>query len=527
MDIPSRRRLRWFRPCVMLLLPSVLLSVGALERRAIGQVAFIPGPPHPVAPGPAYIAAADFNDDGIQDVAVSSTASSVVSVLLGWPDGSLRSLVELPVGRLLGGITTGDFNGDGASDIAVLGAPEACRKRLRRVPRPAQRGRRAQWNRYGVHACLACRSACGPFFRRLHGRVFVIRGEGNGTFGAPSRFPLSAWPTDIAAGNLDCPLGCSNPDRAGLDLVTVNDAANTMTLLFNRSGDKGFQSPLDIPTGPHPRSIAARDFNGDGADDIAVLTTGQAGADTLSIFLNDGTGAFSSVPPTNYPVGVAATALTVGDFDQDGVPDIAVLNGGDSTTRASISVLLNHTIKAADGTLRGTGSFTALPAFRIACPATLSGVPISCTPRDMISADFDADGLSDLAVSVSTRATTTGAVLAGFVNVYTGRGHGLFDFATYVSVGPGPRRIAPGDFTGDGVQDIAVTEYTSNTVRILRGIPPLPKPIAGACNLDSQCESGFCVNSACCRSRCAAGEFCNISGSLGTCSPPRAARESM
>ena len=373
----------------------------------------------------------------------------------------------------MGGITTGDFNGDGVSDIAVLSTLiHRPRKVSFRSPLPPGEGQGEGMRRQR-------RSRREPFSRRSHGGVFVIPGKGNGTFGAPSSFPLSGRPTGIAAGYLDCPLGCSNPDRAGLDLVAANGAANTMTLLFNLGGDRGFRAPLDIATGPHPRSIAAKDFNGDGADDIAALTTGQAGADTLSIFLNDGSGAFSSVTPTNYPVGVAARALTVQDLDRDGVPDIAVLNGGDSATGASISVFLNQTIKTADGTIQGTGFFAASPAFRVACPATLSGFPISCTPQDIVSADFDSDGFGDLAVSFSTQAAATASALAGFVNVYTGRGHGLFDFATQVITGRGPRRIAPGDFTGDGVQDIAVTEYTSNTARILRGILPPRPPSVG------------------------------------------------
>ena len=157
------------------------------------QVTFIAGPQRSVARGPAYIATADFNGDGIQDAAVSSTLSPVVTVLFGSPDGGFESVVNVPVGTGLRGITTADFNGDGVSDIAV--ADETGR------------------------------------------RIFVIPtnkvgGKGNGTFGTPASFSASnGLPIDIAAGNLDF--------QDGLDLVTSN-RVNRLSLWFN-DGKRGFQ----------------------------------------------------------------------------------------------------------------------------------------------------------------------------------------------------------------------------------------------------------------------------------------------
>jgi len=221
----------------------------------------------------------------------------------------------------------------------------------------------------------------------------------------------------------------------------------------------------------------------------------------------------------NYTVGVAAVGLTVADFNSDGVPDIAVLNAGNSTTQPSVSLLLND----------GTGFFPTSSEFTITCPSK------PCTVQDVASADFDGDGLSDLALSFSTKTTT-----AGLVEIFTGRGGGQFDLATTASTGFGPRQIAVADFTGDGLLDIAVTEYNSNTVRILRGVgpptptptptrtatltptitlTPTPVPIGGSCAGDNQCASGLhCVDSVCCNSAsCPAGQICNYSLFLGEC----------
>jgi hypothetical protein len=88
--------------------------------------------------------------------------------------------------------------------------------------------------------------------------------------------------------------------------------------------------------------------------------------------------------------------------------------------------------------------------------------------------------------------------------------------------------MAVGDFTGhgNGVKDIAVTEYSGNTVRILRNVPPPPKPAGWACISDDQCQTGLhCVDHTCCALpdnalSCPSGQFCNIPGNLGTCSLP-------
>ena len=77
------------------------------------------GPQSPVAGGAVYIAAADFNNDGIDDAAVTGTGQAV-TVLFGSPDGSFKSPVTSPVARFLHGIVTGDFSGHKTSNQAAI-----------------------------------------------------------------------------------------------------------------------------------------------------------------------------------------------------------------------------------------------------------------------------------------------------------------------------------------------------------------------------------------------------------------------
>jgi len=67
------------------------------------------------------IAVADFNHDGALDLAIADSHDSVVTVLLGSSTGSFRTVwsFPLPVRGKFFRVFTADFNGDGLLDLAV------------------------------------------------------------------------------------------------------------------------------------------------------------------------------------------------------------------------------------------------------------------------------------------------------------------------------------------------------------------------------------------------------------------------
>src|SRR5207249_2462038 len=76
--------------------------------------------------------------------------------------------------------------------------------------------------------------------------------------------------------------------------------------------------------------------------------------------------------------------------------------------------------------------------------------------------DFNGDGKQDLAVGNQT---------SNNVSILLGDGAGSFSAATNFSTGAGtqPASVAVGDFNGDGKQDLAVANFFPNTVSILLG----------------------------------------------------------
>ena len=189
------------------------------------------------------------------------------------------------------------------------------------------------------------------------------------------------------------------------------------------------QSPT---VGSEPASVTTGDFNGDGIPDLAVANNG---ANTITILLGKGDGTFNSA--ATLSAGTGPYAVAAGDFNRDGHLDLAVtLSNGNS-----VVVFLGN----------GDGTFTP------ASSCSLTGYE----PLGMTVGDFNGDGLLDLAVVNEESSTVT---------ILLGNGDGTFTASnSSPQVGSYPRSIVQGDFNGDGIQDLAVANIYSSNVSILLG----------------------------------------------------------
>ena len=73
----------------------------------------------PVGASPEGIEAADFNGDGLPDIAVAVLGTNTVNVLLRNPGGGFTAEAPIPVGAGALGLATADFDADGRPDLAV------------------------------------------------------------------------------------------------------------------------------------------------------------------------------------------------------------------------------------------------------------------------------------------------------------------------------------------------------------------------------------------------------------------------
>lgn len=170
-----------------------------------------------------------------------------------------------------------------------------------------------------------------------NGRFFIAINNGNGTFQTPYAYDqLPRRPDAVVAGDF-------NHDGK-LDLAFANQGAygfDDGLFIVPGNGNGTFQAPLIYTAGRGPARIATTDFNGDGHLDIATLNSGynNEGDETLSVFLGVGNGGFN-LASTQYapysPDLLGATGLAAGDVDGDG--DIDILTTGASN---DVAMFLN------------------------------------------------------------------------------------------------------------------------------------------------------------------------------------------
>jgi len=384
-------------------------------------------------PEPTSLAAADFNNDGKLDLAVG--VASGVSILLGKGNGSFQSPKTFPAQGTVAGV--GDFNGDGNQDVVLRGYTTVF------VMLGNGDGSLAKGESYSVGA-LSFKLMVGDINgdgnldfaiqddlyletgeRIVDGAgVAIMLGDGQGHFQhvrLSSDSGDSISPLAIAVADFN---GDGKPDVAATGSNYPVDRGGAISIWLG-NGDGTF-TPLPSPYGLLGNGIAAGDFNGDGKQDLVVVT------DSVNILLGNGDGSFQS--PVSYTLPIGGSTVTVADLNGDGKLDLVV-------TPMSVGTNVPKTVFVLLG--KGDGTFGAA-----------SQVTVGNAPASVAVADFNGDGIPDLAVVV----TPTGE--PGAVAILLGKGDGTFQPPAMYAAGKHPVFVAAADFNLDGKADLVVTNLS-------------------------------------------------------------------
>jgi len=254
--------------------------------------------------------------------------------------------------------------------------------------------------------------------------VSVLKNNGDGTFAAKVDYATGTNPHSVFAADLD--------GDNDLDLAVANNTSHTVSVLKN-DGDGTFAAKVDYPTGNFPSSVFAADLDGDGDLDLAVANSGSV---TVSVLKNNGDGTLAA--KVDYATGSSSSSVFAADLDGDNDLDLAVANNVSNT----VSVLKNN----------GAGTFAAKVDY-----------PTGAQPRSVFAADLDVDGDLDLAVANFNSNT---------VSVFKNNGDGTFAARVNYTTGTNPQynSLFAADLDGDTDKDLAVANYGSNTVSVLKNL---------------------------------------------------------
>ncbi len=428
---------------------AVTLSSLLIVADASAQVNFTAARRLPTGLYPWATATADFNRDGLPDVAVTDHEADNVMIFLGDGLGRFSTRGTYPTGEAPGSVIAADFDEDGILDLAA---------------------------------------ATGGFFA---GSLTVLTGDGTGGFGAPLVMPTDDSTSNLVAADFD--------EDGHLDVAVSNEGLFTISLFFG-DGSGQFTTAQSLAPGPGPTRLVSADVDEDGHLDLVALCVDYP-EEFIAIHFGDGAGGFSLIPQrVDWSRGPfeCGEDLTLGDLDGDGHLDIAVVQSDVIANATTVSVLLGDGTGSfgpdrdfpsgmssavqrivsgdwdADGRVdlavsiyngvvavllgTGTGRFRA-PTF----------VPSDGYTRSIAAADLDLDGREDLVVTNNEEQFDTGNAL-----ILLGNGGGGFLAASKAPLAAEPlfsgaQAIALADLNADGHQDAIVPHYFRTTYSVLLG----------------------------------------------------------
>jgi len=411
----------------------------------------------PAGNGPALLAAADLSGDGRADFVVGTLVGNAVTVIPAMAASNqvaanLADAASFGVGGFPISANVADFDGDGLPDVAAANLVAASVSVLinttaRGAAAPAFAGQQSFPTGSGPRG-----SASGDF--NGDGKPdLVTANENDNTVSvllnttAAAGAPAFAAHQDFAVGGFAFGVAVADFNGDGrADIVAVNAHDGTASVLLNTTAPgaltASFAAQQTFETGPGANSVAVADVNGDGLPDLIVSSFSQ---NVLAVLVNTtplGATTPSFAAHQDFAVGRGSNWGEAFDVNGDGLPDLVSTDSVDNT----VSVLINTSVRGSATLAFGDRQIFAAGA----------------KPSHVAAADLDGDGRLDLIVSnmnsdnvsVLLNTTMAGAPVASFA-------------AQQVYAAQGAIAAAARDVNGDGRPDLFVANSSASSVSVL------------------------------------------------------------
>ncbi len=347
-------------------------------------------------------------------------------------------------------VVTGDLDGDGFQDAVVLNGSASNSSIIATVLINDQRGNLSPFNNVSFNFSasdikLADLNQDGALdlavssisnFSGGQSALVVYFNNGNGIFTSQNTFNFPGS-SSVALGT-----GDFNGDGANdIAVATIGGNNTGFVSIFLNNGFGNFNLAGNLSVGGGPRDLKVADFNGDGISDVVTVNNNSTG----SLLLGNSSGNFQlatnfSVTATN--LNSSSLIFTAGDLNNDNRPDL-VISSFDSNTFA---VLLNNGVSFATPVQTTFSDFTV----RI---------------RSLTIGQVVGDGNSDIIFGVGGSSSDSISEAA----ILTGNGSGTFTTTspTIAPTGSSPGAVVIADFNNDNRNDIITANAFSNDVSVL------------------------------------------------------------
>jgi len=357
---------------------------------------------------PTHGKVADFDGDGVPDLAVVYRRIPKLTLMFGAGDGTFGEPTHYPA-EITYFVEAGDLDGDGDLDIVV---PE-----------------------YGEGVTLTT--------------IALYFNQGNGTFAPRQTIAVAPKPRSVAIADLD---GDGDQDLVVGAIGGSSGPVEEVAVLYN-DGAGGFSAPVmflaGIPSGGfpfvRPWTVVAGDLSGDGYPDLVIGHEYQH----CSVLINDGAGGFG--PPATYAVGAGPwgismeSGVTLLDAEHDGDLDVVFscqfMKVYIPDDRGAVALLRNQ----------GNGVLGPHEIYPLVSGSTGSA--------DLASADVNGDGWDDIVLGwVGDGEVGWGVVPADKL--------GAFGAATRYIAGEQATSVSPVDIDGDGDIDVVIPAEGNRAVSV-------------------------------------------------------------
>jgi Flp pilus assembly secretin CpaC len=354
---------------------------------------------------PVALVAADFQNNGLLDLAVVNQLDNSVTILL-------------------------NQSGNQGTFVEAKNSPIPLGPKLTAAPPSPPAIASAVLTSKGFHDLLVTDSTAGT--------VNIFFSNGDGTFVTPpTSIPVGAQPSAIVTADFD--------GDGHQDFAVANFKDSTFSVFLggvDKNQNPTFTpapgSPFPLPTSVSgPVAMTVADFDRDGKPDLAIvnqttLANPAVAQGNVVVLQGNGNGTFTEFTGSPITVGRNPVAIASGDLDGNASPDLAIVNNSDN----SVTVLLNN----------GNGTFVAGPNSPLATSPNPTGIAI---------ADFAQSGTVGIAVTCAGSNT---------FRVFFGVAAGLFTVGFEPPAGPAgslPTAIVAAQLVNGGFPDVAITNNVS------------------------------------------------------------------